>query len=73
MVVRAGQGVGDVDLYVTRLTTVQGGQPAKINTVINLPAGHLYNLNVGLVDQLTVTGAAGGTLNFAYDNLIIII
>jgi hypothetical protein len=73
IVVRGGTGVGNVELYVTRLTTVQWGQPAKINTVVPLTAGAIYNLNFGLIDQLTVTGAAGGTLNFAYDNLIIVI
>ena len=60
-----------VDIYVTRLTTVQGGQPAKINVVQRLTAGAVYNINLGLVDQFTVTGAQGGTLNFSYDNLII--
>jgi hypothetical protein len=71
MVVRGGPGAGDVDIYATRLTTVQGGQPAKINVVQRLTAGAVYNINLGLVDQFTVTGAQGGTLNFSYDNLII--
>jgi hypothetical protein len=73
VVIRGGTGLGNVDLMVTRLTTVQWGQPAKINTVVTLAAGNIYNLNFGLIDQLTVTGVAGGTQNFAYDNLIIVV